>query len=95
MIDLLELEKSFLAPHISEGITAVDYTMGNGHDTAFLSKAVGKSGKVYAFDIQESALISTAKNLKSEECPDNYTLICASHHRFKVFVIQSNHIIHD
>ncbi|MBQ7820709.1 MAG: class I SAM-dependent methyltransferase [Clostridia bacterium] len=86
MIDLLTLEKSFLLPHIKEGATAVDYTMGNGHDTAFLSKAVGESGKVYAFDIQESALVSTAGNLKSEGCPDNYRLICASHHRVKEFV---------
>ena len=86
MIDLLDLEKSFLAPHITEGATAVDYTMGNGHDTAFLSKAVGETGKVFAFDIQESALISTQKNLKAEGCPENYTLICASHHRVKEFV---------
>ena len=86
MIDLLDLEKSFLLPHITEGATAVDYTMGNGHDTAFLSKAVGENGKVYAFDIQESALLSTAENLKRENCPDNYTLICASHHRVKEFV---------
>lgn len=86
MLDLLTLEKSFLLPHIKEGITAVDYTMGNGHDTAFLSKAVGESGKVYAFDIQESALVSTAKNLYDEGCPANYRLICASHHRVKEFV---------
>lgn len=86
MIDLLTLEKSFLLPHIKEGITAVDYTMGNGHDTAFLSHAVGESGKVFAFDIQESALVSTADNLKKEGCPSNYKLICASHHRVKEFV---------
>ncbi len=86
MIDLLTLEKSFLLPHIKPGVTAVDYTMGNGHDTAFLSKAVGENGRVYAFDIQESALVSTAENLKSEGCPDNYRLLCASHHRVKEFV---------
>lgn len=86
MLDLLTLEKSFLHPHICEGATVVDYTMGNGHDTAFLSHAVGKHGKVYAFDIQESALISTAKTLKAENCPENYRLICASHHRVKEFV---------
>ena len=86
MIDLLELEKSFLEPHIKEGMTAVDYTMGNGHDTAFLSKAAGESGKVYAFDIQPQALLSTASNLEKEACPKNYRLICASHHRVCEFV---------
>lgn len=86
MLDLLTLEKSFLLPHIKEGATAVDYTMGNGHDTAFLSKAVGKDGRVYAFDLQESAMVSTAGNLAREGCPANYKLICASHHRVKEFV---------
>lgn len=86
MIDLLTLEKSFLLPHIKPGCVAVDYTMGNGHDTAFLSSAVGKEGKVFAFDIQESALVSTAENLKKDGCPDNYRLICASHHRVCEFV---------
>ncbi len=86
MIDLLTLEKSFLLPHLKEGAVVVDYTMGNGHDTAFLSHSVKESGKVYAFDIQESALISTAENLKKENCPSNYRLICASHHRVREFV---------
>lgn len=86
MLDLLTLEKSFLLPHIKDGATAVDYTMGNGHDTAFLSKAVGKYGRVYAFDLQESAMVSTAGNLLREGCPANYKLICASHHRVKEFV---------
>ncbi len=86
MIDLLTLEKSFILPHLKEGATVVDYTMGNGHDTAFLSHAVGKNGKVFAFDIQESALLSTLQNLKNEGCPDNYKLICASHHRVRDFV---------
>ena len=56
MVDLIALEKQFLSAHIKEGGTAVDFTMGNGHDTAWLSKAVGQTGRVYAFDIQEKAL---------------------------------------
>ena len=79
MIDLLGLEKEFLSAHIKKGGVAVDFTMGNGHDTAWLSKAVGAEGKVYAFDIQEKALESTRNTLKEENCPDNCTLICDSH----------------
>lgn len=78
-LDLMALEKGFLNKHIRQGGMAVDFTMGNGHDTAFLSKAVGESGKVYAFDIQPKALESTAQTLKSEGCFDNCTLICDSH----------------
>ena len=79
MVDLIALEKQFLSAHIKQGGVAVDFTMGNGHDTAWLSKAVGENGKVYAFDIQEKALESTRNTLKSENCPDNCTLICDSH----------------
>ena len=53
--------------------------MGNGHDTLWLSNAVGEEGKVYAFDIQASALESTEKFLESRNAPKNYTLIHDSH----------------
>lgn len=79
MLDLMALEKAFLCKHLKSGGVAVDFTMGNGHDTAFLSKAVGENGRVYAFDIQEKALASTADTLAQEGCPDNCTLICDSH----------------
>jgi tRNA G37 N-methylase Trm5 len=86
MVDLLDLQKSFILAHLKPGDTAVDYTMGNGHDTQFLSETVGKNGKVYAFDIQLSALNSTKRNLTAAGCNGNYTLICASHHRVKEFI---------
>ncbi len=86
MVDLLEMHKYFILQHLKEGDVAVDYTMGNGHDTEFLSKTVGENGKVYAFDIQMAALNSTKKNLTVAGCPNNYTLLCASHHRVKEFV---------
>ncbi len=86
MLDLLSLQKSFILPHLHEGDTAADFTMGNGYDTVFLSKTVGESGKVYAFDIQQSALISTEANLKKNNCPDNWRLICASHDLAKDYI---------
>ena len=52
MLNLRETEKSFLASHLFEGCVAVDFTMGNGNDTLWLSKGVGQTGTVYAFDIQ-------------------------------------------
>lgn len=83
MTDLLTLQKSFILSHLKEGDICADFTMGNGHDTAFLSKTVGENGRVYAFDIQENALISTEKTLEKEGCPKNYTLILDSHHNAK------------
>jgi predicted methyltransferase len=86
MIDLLQLQKQFILAHLREGDVAVDFTMGNGHDTEFLSKTVGKDGHVYAFDVQQQAVDSTAANLKKAGCPENYTLILDSHHKVKEYV---------
>ncbi len=86
MVDLIELHKHFILQHLSAGEVAVDFTMGNGNDTLFLSKTVGKDGRVYAFDIQEEALASTRAHLIENGAPDNCTLICASHHRVREFV---------
>ncbi|MBO5938228.1 MAG: class I SAM-dependent methyltransferase [Clostridia bacterium] len=86
MIDLLDLQKHFILTHLKEGDVAVDFTMGNGHDTEFLSKTVGESGHVYAFDVQEMALTSTRKHLSEVGCPENYTLIHDSHHNVKQYV---------
>ncbi len=86
MIELLDLHKKFILEHLHDGDIAVDFTMGNGHDTEFLSKTVGENGHVYAFDIQASAVESTSKNLEASGCPNNYTLIHDSHHNVKNYV---------
>ncbi len=85
MTDLLSLHKSFILTHLKEGDVCADFTMGNGHDTLFLSKTVGKGGKVYAFDIQEGALKNTKALLESNGC-DNCTLILDSHHNAKNYI---------
>lgn len=86
MLDILETEKSFILKHLKEGDTAADFTMGNGHDTLFLSKTVGENGKVFAFDIQPDALKSTEKRLAEAGAPKNYQLICDSHHKLKDYI---------
>ena len=81
MLDLLSMQKQFLLSHIKEGDSVADFTMGNGYDTVFLSKTVGETGSVTAFDIQPAALESTSANLRRNGCPENWHLICASHDR--------------
>ena len=88
MIDLLEMHKEFILRHLKAGDVCADFTMGNGHDTEFLSKTVGEGGKVYAFDIQKAAVESTAKNLKAAGCPENYVLINDSHHNLKKYITE-------
>lgn len=86
MIDLLSLHKQFILTHLREGDVCADFTMGNGHDTEFLSKTVGEAGHVYAFDIQKQAVESTAARLREAGCPENYTLVHDSHHRAKNYI---------
>lgn len=69
-----------LVSHIVPGGTAVDFTMGNGHDTLWLSHQIGPQGRVYAFDIQQAALESTKHRLHENEAHENYHLFCVSHH---------------
>lgn len=86
VIELLDLHKKIILEHLGEGDVAVDFTMGNGHDTEFLSRTVGESGRVYAFDIQSSAVESTRARLENSDCPKNYILINDSHHNVKKYV---------
>jgi len=87
MVDLLDLQKSFILSHLGEGDVCADFTMGNGHDTLFLCQTVGEKGHVYAFDIQEKALESTRERLTENGIePERYTLIHASHHLMKEYI---------
>lgn len=64
-----------LRDRLGAGDVVVDATMGNGHDTLFLSECVAPDGRVFAFDVQAAALVETAKRVPMERC----TLIHAGH----------------
>lgn len=69
----------FLENHVQPGDICIDATMGNGNDTALLSRLVEEDGFVIAFDIQQMALDNTREKLIKEVCPKNYELVLASH----------------
>ena len=69
----------FLEDHVKPGDICIDATMGNGNDTALLSKLAGETGRVVAFDIQQLALDHTKEKMVKEECPENYELVLDSH----------------
>lgn len=71
----IHLSHAFLAEVLDKNSVAVDATMGNGNDTAFLAKL---AGQVYAFDVQEQALNKTRERLDKENL-DNVQLILAGH----------------
>lgn len=59
-----QIFKMLIEPFIFEGMTAVDCTVGNGHDTLFLAKEAGQGGHVYGFDVQASAIEATKQRLE-------------------------------
>lgn len=63
------------------GETAIDATVGNGHDTLWLARRVGHLGRVYGFDLQESALRATAARLEEEGMAGQVTLLPLGHER--------------
>lgn len=66
------------------GETVVDATAGNGHDTHFLAELVGNEGHVYAFDIQQKALESTAEHLG--DLTSRVSLILDSHEHIDKYI---------
>ncbi|NLP37469.1 MAG: methyltransferase domain-containing protein [Firmicutes bacterium] len=70
-----ELVREVLTP----GDIAVDATCGNGHDTLFLAELVGPEGKVFAFDIQQEAILSTQKKLEAAQLSERVELLNTSH----------------
>ncbi|GKU84812.1 class I SAM-dependent methyltransferase [Niallia sp. NCCP-28] len=88
---ILPFARSLLANCIQSGDIAVDATMGNGHDTLFLAKLVGDSGKVFSFDIQQDALIATEKKVAENNLKDSVFLSLCGHEQIKSVIPPSFH----
>lgn len=56
--------QTFIEKAVSPGDLVIDATLGNGHDTLFLARLVGPTGKVYGFDIQLAAHRETLNRLQ-------------------------------
>lgn len=68
----------FISQYLNSGDTVIDATCGNGHDTLALAKM--GAGKIYAFDVQETAIRNTESLLIKENIPlDDVHLILDSH----------------
>ena len=72
--------QNFLAARLADPRLCIDATCGNGGDTAFLCRLVGKEGRVLGFDIQPEAIASTRARLEQAGVPaGQYALHCDSH----------------
>lgn len=88
-ISLAEIAHDNVREHLRVGDTAIDATVGNGHDTMFLAQCVGESGHVHGFDIQAQALQKTRQSLQAEGLQDRVSLHLASHAEMALRVSQA------
>lgn len=86
-----ELAHQLAAKRLRRKVKAIDATAGNGHDTLFLAKKVGPDGKVWAFDIQESAIAATRERLETEGAAKQVVLHQSSHADMLELVPESAH----
>ncbi|MDF2565198.1 MAG: rRNA methylase [Massilibacillus sp.] len=63
-----------------------DATAGNGNDTIFLAENSPDKAKIYAFDIQQSALDATKLKLQETAFLEKVSLILASHDKVDEYI---------
>lgn len=75
---VVNMAHKFLLEKVASGDRVIDGTAGQGNDTLFLAELVGKTGKVWAFDVQEKACQMTQEKLQENNI-DWAQVICDSH----------------
>ncbi len=85
LINALGMSHEYASAVVKPGDIVIDATCGKGRDTLLLAGLVGKSGHVFAFDIQEKSLLFT-KELISSNNIINTTLIHNSHENIDEYV---------
>jgi predicted methyltransferase len=78
-ISLTDKAQQIIADVLQEGDIAIDATVGNGHDTVFLAKAVGSTGHVFGFDVQSESIANTRKQLQQQNLQQRVTLFQQDH----------------
>lgn len=85
---LVHQAHAVLSSLLTTGDIAIDATVGNGHDTLFLAEQVGATGKVYGFDIQETALDTAHRRLEEAGLAARVSLYHAGHEAMAVVLPQ-------
>ena len=85
----LALSHDYMSRCVKAGDVVIDATAGNGNDTLFLAELVGENGKVFAFDIQEAAILNTKKRLRDAGVSDWCEVIADGHENMEKYVKQS------
>jgi predicted methyltransferase len=88
-VSLVEQAHQILSGVIQPGDVVIDATVGNGYDTVFLANAVGDSGTVLGFDVQEQALQNTRRILQQNGLQNRVCLWLQSHANAADFIPQA------
>ena len=73
------LAQDALRAHLRPGDTAVDATLGNGHDACFLAELVGEGGRVIGLDVQAEAVARSQARLAAAGLLGRCRLLCLGH----------------
>jgi 16S rRNA C1402 N4-methylase RsmH len=79
MHSVLDYAHELATNALAAGDLAVDATVGNGHDTVVLARAVGGEGGVLGFDVQAEAIERTRNRLEENGLRASVDLIHAGH----------------
>lgn len=82
----INIGKDICLKKINKGDVVVDGTMGNGNDTVFLAELVGDLGKVYAFDVQETAVKNTEEKMTKKGFSKRVELINDGHENMDKYI---------
>ncbi|RBW71400.1 class I SAM-dependent methyltransferase [Bacillus taeanensis] len=88
---ILPFARTLLETALQKGDYAVDGTVGNGHDTLYLTNLVGANGHVFGFDIQKEAINNTTERLLKENKLEQVTLFQKSHSTLKDTIPKEAH----
>jgi len=88
-MQLTNIAQTWLSAHIQIGDPVIDATLGNGFDALFLAQAIGETGIVYGFDVQQEAINSTTQLLQHESCQQAFFL--QGHQHMMAHIPQEKH----
>ena len=88
---ILPFARALLEKAITPGDSAVDGTLGNGHDTVMLANLVGEHGHIFGFDIQETAVVNSQLRIKENGLEDRVTFYQIGHEHIKESIPRGYH----
>lgn len=86
IVNTIKITRDIILKHVKKGFYVLDCTVGNGNDTLLLADLVGDEGKVYGFDIQNTALEITSSKLIKENLEERVKLIKDSHENIDLYI---------